>query len=116
MALERITGSEPPGGYVAGGLKVPAVEPLGQPGTARSVSVTGTSASATLTTTVRRVSIRAVGADIRYRVGTGAQTAVGTDHFIADGERLDIAVPASAVIAAIRNASTSGTLEITELT
>lgn len=93
-------------------------EILGQPSVARQLAVTATSASATLTTTCRRISIRARGCDMRYVVGTGAQTASATaSHFIAQDERLDIAVPANAVIAAIREsaATADGSLAITEL-
>lgn len=93
-------------------------EILGQPSVARQLAVTTTSASQTLTTTCRRVSIRARGCDMRYVVGTGAQTAnASTSHFIAQDERIDIAVPANAVIAAIREsaATSDGSLAITEL-
>jgi hypothetical protein len=59
--------------------------------------------------------MRAVGADIRYAIGSSSQTASATSHLIGIGERLDVAVPATPNIAVIRNASTSGTLELTEL-
>ena len=94
------------------------IEILGQPSVARQLAVTAASASATLTTTCRRISIRARGCDMRYVVGTGAQTAnAATSHFIGQDERLDIAVPADAVIAAIREtaATVNGSLAITEL-
>ena len=87
----------------------------GSPATARQLSVGAASANTPLTSTVRRVSIRAVGADIRYAVGVGTQTASAASHFIAQGERLTIGVPESANIAVIRNASTDGTLELSEL-
>jgi len=90
-------------------------EILGTPSTPRQLAASDTSANTALTSTVRRISMRAVGADIRFAIGTEAQTASATSHFIADGERLDFAVPAASQIAVIRNASTSGTLEITEL-
>jgi hypothetical protein len=88
---------------------------LGQPAVARQLAAGSTSASTVLTSTCRRISIRATGADIRFSIGSTAQTASSTSHFIADGERLDFAVPATPNIAIIRNASTSGTLELTEL-
>lgn len=91
------------------------VEPLGRVGTARQLNAGSASANTALTGNVSRVSMRAVGADIRYSIGTTAQTATSTSHFIANGERLDIAVPPGANIAVIRNAGTNGTLEITEL-
>jgi len=62
--------------------------------------------------------MRAVGADIRYSIGVGAQTAnASTSHFIAAGERLDLRVQPSSQIAVIRNlaATANGTLELTEL-
>lgn len=91
------------------------VEPLGQAGLARQLTVNGTSANTALTAGIFRISMRAVGADIRYQIGNGTQTATSSSHFIANGERLDLAVPPSANIAVLRNATTNGTLEVTEL-
>lgn len=99
------------------GSPVPT-EPLGVPTVARQLDVTAASASVQLTAGCRRVSIKARGTDMRYVVGVGAQTAdASTSHFIESGERLDIAVPAGATIAAIRESasSTNGSLAITEL-
>jgi hypothetical protein len=93
-------------------------EPLGVPTVARQLAVTTTSASVSLTAGCKRISIRARTCDMRYVVGTGAQTAnASTSHFIAQDERLDIAVPAGATIAAIREAgaTANGSLAITEL-
>lgn len=84
-------------------------------GTARQLAAGASSANTALTATVSRVSIRAVGADIRFSVGTSAQTASASSHFIADGERLELRIPEGANIAVIRNASTSGVLELSEL-
>ena len=94
-----------------------ATEPLGQPGAATSITVTTVSANVALSATVRRVSLKARTCDMRYVVGAVAQTALATSHFIEAGERLDIAVPASANIAAIRDsaATANGILCITEL-
>jgi len=91
------------------------VEPLGQAMYARQLSVGSSSANTALTTGVNRISMRAVGADIRYEIGIGSQTATTSSHFIANGERLDVAVPSNANIAVIRNATTDGVLEVTEL-
>lgn len=96
------------------GGRVP-VEPLGIPGVARQLAAGAASTNVALTAGVNRVSLYARGADIRYAVGSSSQTASGTSHFIALGERLDIDVPATANIAAIRAGSVDGTLEITEL-
>jgi hypothetical protein len=95
-----------------------AVEPLGIPTVARQLAATVTSANTTLTANISRISIRARFADIRYVVGVGAQTAnASTSHFIANGERLDIAVPLGASIAVIREsaATVNGSLDVTEL-
>lgn len=91
------------------------VEPLGQPGVARQLAAGATSVNTALTTTCRRISILARSADIRYAIGSTSQTASATSHFIGIGERLDLVVPATPNIAVIRDASTSGTLEVTEL-
>ena len=98
------------------------VEILGEVGDAKQLSVLSTaSAYKILTSTTRRVSIKAVGADMRYEFGlntsVAALTSGATDtlsHYIADGERLDFACAEGTHIAA-RAISGSGTLEITEL-
>lgn len=92
-----------------------AVEPLGVPGVARQLAAGAASTNTVLTAGVSRISMYANGADIRYTVGSSAQTASSTSHFIASGERLDIDVPSTANIAVIRAGSTDGTLELTEL-
>lgn len=95
------------------------VEPLGIPTVARQLAATTASANTALTANISRISIRARGCDIRYAVGVGAQTAnASTSHFIANGERLDIAVPIGANIAVIREsgATVNGSLAVTELT
>jgi len=115
MALYSTAGTDiglqrrPDGSYAQ------SVEPLGIPAVARQLAAGSASANTALTSTCRRISVRAVGADIRYAIGSSSQTASATSHFIANGERLDLAVPATPNIAVIRNASTDGTLELTEL-
>lgn len=91
------------------------VEPLGQAGLARQLAAGSTTSNTALTAGVFRISMRAVGADIRFSIGTGTQTATTSSHFIANGERLDFAVPGAANIAVLRNGTTDGTLEVTEL-
>ena len=91
------------------------VEPLGKPGLARQLAAGSTTSNTALTAGVFRISMRAVGADIRFSIGTGTQTATTSSHFIANGERLDFAVPDTANIAVLRNGTTDGTLEVTEL-
>jgi hypothetical protein len=101
-----------------GRYSVDYVEPLGIPGVARQLSATTSSQNTALTTGISRISIRARFADIRYVVGVGSQTAnASTSHFIANGERLDIAVPQGANIAVIRDtaATVDGSLAVTEL-
>lgn len=96
--------------------KTANVEILGQPGVARQLSAGASSANTALTAGVFRISMRAVGADIRFAIGQGSQTASATtSHFIADGERLDFAITSGANIAVIRDATTDGVLEVTEL-
>jgi len=90
------------------------VDTLASLGVARQLAA-GAASSASVALTSRRVSLHANGAAIRISVGTGAQTATATSHFIASGERLDISVPASAQIAVIRAGSTDGVLELSEL-
>ena len=97
------------------GSYVEAVEPLGLPSVARQITVNGTSSNTTLTATCRRLSMRAVGADMRYAIGSSTQTATASSHFIGQGERLDVALPVTPNLAVIRDASTDGVLEVTEL-
>jgi hypothetical protein len=103
-----------PSAFLTPGLL--SVDTLARPDVARQLAAGAASANTALTTTCRRVSIHARTADIRYAIGTGAQTASATSHFIAAGERLDLDVPASAQIAVIRAGSTDGVLELSELT
>lgn len=93
-------------------------EPLGRPTVARQLAASTSSASVGLTAGCTRISIRARGADLRYVVGVGAQTAnASTSHFIGQDERLDIALLAGSTIAVIRDtaATADGSLAITEL-
>ena len=92
------------------------VEILGAPGAAHQLTAGATSASVVLGTNVRRISMRAVGADVRFIIKQGTGTAnASTSHFIADGERLDFAVTSGSYLCYIRDASTDGVLEVTEL-
>ena len=92
------------------------VEILGKPGLARQLAAGATSANTVISGHVYRISMRAVGADIRFEIGQGTQTAnATTSHFIADGERLDFSTTRGANIAVIRDATTDGVLELTEL-
>lgn len=112
-ALEAIAAKTP---ALVGALS--PVEPLGAPTVARQPAAGTASASTALSAGCRRISIRARFADIRYAIGTGAQTANATNsHFIGVDERLDLAVPANAQIAVIRDsaATVNGSLELTEL-
>jgi len=92
-----------------------AVDTLATITLARQLSAGAESANTALTATCRRISIHARLADIRYAIGTGAQTASGTSHYIAMGERLDLDVPESANIAVIRAGTTDAVLELSEL-
>lgn len=94
------------------------VEVLGVPAVARQLAAGATSANTVLTSTCKRISIKARTANIRFSIGATAQTAnASTSHFIELGERLDLAVPAGANIAVIRDSGSSvnAVLELTEL-
>tara|TARA_A100000172_G_scaffold36618_1_gene22237 strand:- start:65 stop:397 length:333 start_codon:yes stop_codon:yes gene_type:complete len=99
------------------------VEVLGEVGAAKRISIDDTTSTnrVALESTTKRVSIKAVGADTRYKFGGSDVQAVKTVtpntlcHYIADGERLDFACPEGTYIAAIAVSGT-GALEITELT
>lgn len=94
------------------------VETIKQPLVARQLAAAaagGANLNTALTTTCRRISIYARGADIRYAIGSAAQTAGPTTHFIAAGERLDLAVPATPNLAILGDTVTTGTLEVSEL-
>lgn len=94
-----------------------AVEPLGIPSVSRKINATGTSSNLALTTTCKRISIKA-SCDMRYSISNTSQTAnASTSHFIEAGERLDIAVPLNANIAVIRDSDSNvdGVLNISEL-
>jgi hypothetical protein len=95
--------------------KTANVEILGAPTTAHQLSAGATSANTALSAGIFRISMRAVGADIRFAIGQGAQTADVHSHFIANGERLDFAITNGANIAVLRAATDDGTLEVTEL-
>ena len=117
-ARNQDSGGYPMVGVVATAQGRMTTETLGVPTIARQLAVTATTASVALTATCRRISIKARGCDMRYVIGVGAQTAnAATSHFIESGERLDLAVPAGATIAAIREsaATSNGSLAITEL-
>jgi hypothetical protein len=90
-------------------------EDLGQAIVARQLVAGVASANTVLTSTCRRISIHARDAAVRYSVGNSAQTASATSHYLAQGERIDLLVPASANIAVIRADAASGVLELTEL-
>lgn len=91
------------------------VEPLGRPGVARKITAGATSSSTALTPNIFRISILATGANIRYVVGVGSQTATTNSHLIINGERLDINVPRGASIGVLRADATDGVLEVSEL-
>ena len=88
---------------------------LRKPGVARQLAAGSSSANTALTSTCERISIIAISADIRYAIGTSAQTAnAGTSHFIKQNERIELDIPSGANIGLIRDASSDGVAEITE--
>jgi hypothetical protein len=94
----------------SGGLRV---EPLGTPYIAQSLSVSSGSdtISSTLSAECKRISIKAVGTDIRFCIGDGCTPL----HFISSGERLDFAISDTTTVTATSAGADSGSLEITEL-
>ena len=97
------------------GTYVSAVEPLGIPGVARQLTASSVSTNTALTTTCRRVSMRATNASMRFEVGSSSQTAnASTSHYLNVNERIDIALPATPNIAIIRDGATDAVLELTE--
>lgn len=86
-------------------------------GTARQLAAGASSANTALTAGIRAVSIFARGGDVRFAIGNTSQTASGTSHYIASGERLDFDVAGLATpnIAVIRGGGIDCTLEVSEL-
>lgn len=93
------------------------VENLGRPTMARQLAAGASSTNTALGTATNRISIRAVGAAIRYNLAVGGSATAdpNTSHYIADGERLDLLILDNTNIAVIRDVSTDGVLELTEL-
>jgi hypothetical protein len=85
-------------------------------GASRSITLGATSVNQALTTTCRFVSIKCAGGNhCHYIIGVGAQTATASSHYLRTGERIVLAVPPNANIAAIQGTGASTTLYITEL-
>lgn len=85
-------------------------------GTARTITLGASSVNLALTSTCRFVSLTCVGGThCHYQIGVGAQTASASTHYLRTGERLTLAVPIGANIAAIQGTGSSTTLFITEL-
>lgn len=94
------------------------VEVAGRPTVARSAASTTTSTNIALTSSVRRIAVYARTADIRFKLGSGAQSAnAATDHYLPKNTRVVFAVPNNANIAIIRESmeTVNGLVEITEL-
>jgi hypothetical protein len=84
-------------------------------GTSRILAVGATSANIALTSTCRFVSlVTTAGTHVHFTVGVGAQTATTTSHILLANQRITIAVPFNANIAAIQG-SAAGNLYISEL-
>jgi len=91
-------------------------EPLGIPVTPRVITVSTGNTNTALTSGINRISMRAAGTNTFYSIGSGAQTATLSGHFIANGERLDIGVPSTSPnIAVICASGSSGVLYVSEL-
>lgn len=85
-------------------------------GTARTIALGASSVNLALTSTCRFISILCTGGThCHYQIGVGAQTASATTHYLRTSERITLAVPIGANIAAIQGSGASTTLFITEL-
>ena len=85
-------------------------------GTARTITLGASSVNLALTSTCRFVSLICTGGThCHYQIGVGAQTASSSSHYLKTGERIVLAVPVGANIAAIQGTGASTTLFITEL-
>jgi len=85
-------------------------------GTARTITLGASSVNLALTSTCRFISILCTGGThCHYQIGVGAQTASATTHYLRTSERIILAVPIGANIAAIQGSGASTTLFITEL-
>ena len=95
------------------------VDPTGWPIKATSIPVSGSTQSIALDKESKRVSIVAVGGAVRYELKTAVTLAANAaeSHYLAQDERIDLAVPGGevrlAVILATGSAATS--VEVTEL-
>lgn len=87
------------------------VDAVYQPGVARQLAAGAASASVTLTASCRKVRLHARGDHVRYAIGAAA---TATSHYLAAGDTIEIGVPASAALHAIRGGAVDSTLEITE--
>jgi len=94
---------------------VDLIEPLGRPGSTHTVAIGASSAEQALSPGCMRVSLTAVGSAAAFRVGSGSQTAVVTDHYLPDGLPKDFAVDRGSTLAVIGIGGT-GTLYVSELT
>lgn len=85
-------------------------------GASRSITLAATSVNLALTATCRFVSLAPAGGNhCHYTIGVGAQTATASSHYLRTGDRIVLAVPPNANIAAIQGTGASTTLYITEL-
>ena len=91
------------------------VDILGIPTNAKTLSVTGTSARVLITDGIKKLSIKSVGADCFYRVTNSAGVALLTDHYITNGERLDIMLHTGEGIYIAAISAGTSTIYITEL-
>jgi hypothetical protein len=89
---------------------------LFQVGTSRNITLAATSVNLALTSTCQFVSLIAQGGThCHFQIGIGTQTATASSHYLLTGERIFLAVPFGANIAAIRGTGAATTLYITEL-
>jgi hypothetical protein len=105
--------------HLENGMPRTLVETLGRALKATSIPVSAGTQAIQLLREAKRVSIIAIGGAVRYeiKVGDTVNADAALSHYLADGERLDLAIPeGDAKLAVIRATSSLATaVEVTEL-
>jgi len=84
-------------------------------GASFEATVGATSTSITVSSSCEKVLVHCRNNPILFRVGMGPQTAIATDHFIANGETRTFRVPPGATLAFIRHGSSDGIINVSEM-
>lgn len=112
-AVSKCTLTDPSGAQYAAGSPVNVLPKLGASAT---LAVTTATNSVALPGGGSRYSVTADGCNMAIKPGGGSVSAAVTDHYVANGERIEFAVdPANDVKIAAIALSGSGTLRISQL-